>query len=121
MTAITKLTPRHVQAFVNSNLQKGLSPRTVQLSIMILPRALDQAVKWGLAVRNVAKLIDAPKVTRHEIKPLSSDDAKLIEAAKGRRWETIYTVALAPGLREGEALGLKWSDIDRAQLDHVNG
>jgi integrase len=113
MTAITKLAPQQVQAFVNANLRAGLSPRTVQLSIVILRRALDQAVKWGLAVRNVAKLIDAPKVPRHEIKPLSADDArKLMEAANGRRWETIYTVALALGLREGEALGLKWSDID---------
>ncbi len=60
-----------------------------------------------------AKVMDTPKVPRHEIKPLSSDDAhKLMEAARGRRWETIYTVALALGLREGEALGLKWSDID---------
>jgi len=112
-TALAKLSPQAVQAFINARLEDRLSPRTVQLSIVILRRALDQAVKWGLAARNVAKLVDRPKVKRHEIEPLSSEQARaLVEAAKGRRWDCIYTVALAIGLREGEVLGLRWQDVN---------
>jgi integrase len=63
---LVKLSPQHVQAFVNEKLKNGLSPRTVQLSLVILRHALDTAVKWNLTGRNVAKLVDSPKVKRHE-------------------------------------------------------
>ena len=36
----------------------------------------------------------------------------LLDAARGDRFEAVLTVAIAVGLRRGEALGLKWSDID---------
>ncbi len=45
---LSKLSPQHVQAFVNEKLKSDLSPRTVQLSLVILHHALQTAVKWGL-------------------------------------------------------------------------
>jgi integrase len=76
-------------------------------------------VKWGLVGRNVAKLVDTPKVRRPEIKPLDLEQSrKFLEAARGERLEALYSVALGLGLREGEALGLRWIDLDleRQQL-----
>jgi integrase len=35
-----------------------------------------------------------------------------LSAVQGERWEALYTVALACGLRRGEALGLRWGDVD---------
>ena len=58
---------------MNERLKSDLSPRTVQLSLVILRHALQTAVKWGLVGRNVAKLVDTPKVRRPEIKPLISN------------------------------------------------
>ena len=92
--------------------------------------ALGQALKWGLVTRNVAALTDAPKAERFEIKPLTSRQAQtLLDAAYGERLEALYRVALSLGLRQGEALGLRWVDIDFDQrtlrvavaLQTVNG
>ena len=127
---LSKLSPQHVQTFVNERLKSDLSPRTVQLSLVILRHALQTGVKWGLVGRNVAKLVDTPKVRRPEIKPLDLEQSrKFLDAAKGERLEALYSVALGLGLREGEALGLRWIDLDlerqhitiRQSLQRVGG
>jgi hypothetical protein len=59
---LAKLMPQEVQAFLNTKLSAGLSPRSVQYVRAILRRALGQALKWGLVARNVAALVDPPKV-----------------------------------------------------------
>ena len=133
---LSKLRPQHVQAFVNFMLKKQvapkvsrkksksaksatpptprtLSPRTVQLSLAILRHALDQAAKWNLVGSNVAKLVDSPRLKRHETKPLTPDEARTFLAAiNGKRWNAAYLIALTLGLREGELLGLRWQDVD---------
>lgn len=127
---LTQLSPTDVQAYMNQKLASGLSPRTVQYHRAILRRALGQALKWGDVVRNVATLVDPPKVERHEVEPLTPEQARVfLAAAKGHRYEALYTVALALGLRQGEALGLRWEDVDldratlrvRAQLQRIDG
>ena len=110
---LSKLAPAHVRAFINQKLQDGLSPRTVQLSITILRKALSQPVKDGLIGRNVAKLVDAPRWKRKEVMPWDAGEAgQFLVAIKGKRLEALYIIALSLGLRRGEALGLRWSDVD---------
>lgn len=59
--------------------------------------------------------MDGPHLTRREIQPLDTEQARrLLAAVRGERLEALFTVALALGLRRGEALGLKWDDIDFA-------
>ena len=110
---LAKLAPQHVRGFLKQKLEDGLSPRTVQLSLVILRKALGQAVKDGLIARNVAKLVDGPRVERFEGKTLIPEQARqFLDTAKGERLEALYTVALSLGLRMGEALGLRWQDVD---------
>lgn len=128
---LSKLTPQDVQKYLNTKsgaLQKRqpvqkegepapepklLSPRTVLYSRAILRRALGQAVKWGMAARNSAALVDPPKMNRKEICPLDADGAKaLLSEAKGTPYEALFSVGLAVGLRLGEVLGLRWEDVD---------
>jgi integrase len=53
--------------------------------------------------------------TRQEIKPLTSEQARaLLTAIRGERNEALYVVAIHTGLRQGELLGLKWTDVDPA-------
>ena len=112
-TQLTTLTPQHVQAMMNGMRERGLSPRSVQYARAILRRALNQALRWGLVARNVATLVDPPRVARHDIRPLDADGAaRFLAAVRGDRLEALYTVALALGLRQGEALGLRWRDVD---------
>ena len=91
---------------------------------------MGQANRWGLVARNVAKLVDPPRQVRHEIQPLSVDEARvLLDAAQTDRLGALYSVALAMGLRQGEALGLRWRDVDldlgmlqvTYQLQRING
>ena len=106
---LTKLTPQDVQTLLSQKAAHGLSPRTVQYIRAVIRMALGQALKWGLVVRNVATLVTPPRAERHEIHPLTPEQARrLLDAARGDRLEALYRVALSLGLRRGEALGLRW-------------
>ncbi len=112
---LTKLEPARVQALLNGKLAAGLAPRTVAYIRAVLRQALGQALKWGQVPRNVATLVEPPRAERFEIRPLDRDEAaQLLAAARGDRLEALYRVALSLGLRQGEALGLRWEDIDLA-------
>jgi integrase len=90
-----------------------LSSSTVRYCLKVLRMALDRACKLDLVARNVALLVDFPKVEHAEIEPFTAEQAmKFVEAAKGHRLGALFSVATAIGLRKGEALGLKWSAID---------
>jgi len=107
------LTPFKVQGLYRSKLDAGLSNASVRYTHTVLHRALKQAVKWSLVPRNVAEAVDPPRVRREEITPLSPEQSRaLLAAAEGDRFEALYVVALTCGLRQGEILGLKWSDVD---------
>lgn len=116
-----QLGPAQVQAFMNHKLAAGLSPRRVQYLHAVLRAALAQAVKWSLVGRNVAELVDAPRVPRSVITPLSVDHARALLAEAGNdRLRALYLVAVLTGLRQGEALGLRWCDVDlEARQLHV--
>lgn len=107
-----KLAPQHVQAFVNEKSRAGLSPRTCQYLLAVLRAALNRAVKWQLVGRNVALLVDSPRVPKVEIVPFSPEVAgKFLAAAHGHRLEHLFEFLLATGLRLGEALALRWTDV----------
>lgn len=110
---LAKLTPQDVQGFINRKLDAGLSARTVQYLHAVLRAALNRALKWGLVARNVATLVDVPSVRRKDMRFLTPDEARrFLASIQGDRLEALYTVAMAIGLREGEALGLRWQDVD---------
>jgi len=125
-----KLAPAQVQDLMNRKAAAGLSPKTIQYMRGVLRTALGQAVRWGLVARNVADLVDGPKVERHEIHPFDPAEARTLLAAVGTdRLQALYSVGLSLGLREGEILGLRWADADlltgtlqvRHQLQRVDG
>jgi integrase len=99
---LEKLSPEHVQALLRAKTDEGL-----------LRIALNRAMRWGLVVRNVAALADSPRIERFDVRMLAPVEAKqLLAAAEDDRLGALYSVALALGLRQGEALGLSWEDID---------
>lgn len=111
--ALAKLTPADVQGFLNRKQASGLSPRRVQYIHAVLRNALKTAERWGMVSRNVATLVDTPRITRHEITPLTPEQAKLlIETSAEDRHRALWITALGTGLRLGELLGLRWEDVD---------
>jgi integrase len=112
---LTRLTPQHLQRLYSDRLKAGLSATSVHHLHAMLHSALKQAVRWTLVPRNVAELVDPPRVPRYQISTLAPDAVALfLTAAAGNRLEALYVVALTTGMREGEVLGLRWRDVDFA-------
>ena len=111
--ALDKLKPADVRVLMTRELAAGLSARSVQYHHAVLRRALGQAVQDGLLARNVATLAKPPRVKRAEVRPLTPDQARtFLMAVGGDPLEALYVTALGTGLRLGELLGLRWSDVD---------
>lgn len=109
---VVTLSPQQVQRFLNAKSASGLSPRSVAYIRAVLRQALGEAERWGLVHRNVARLAQPPYVPRRQVRPLDSDQARVLLAAiDGDRLEALYLVALGVGLRQGELLGLSWRDV----------
>jgi len=103
----------HVQGLYREMAGRDLSARTVQYTHAVLHRALKQAVRWGIVNRNVCEDVDPPQVRREEIRPLDCKQTRrLLQAAEGDRLHTLYVIAVTAGLRPGEMLALRWSDVD---------
>ncbi len=110
---LERLQPEHLESFYAAKLAAGLSPGTVLLCQRILSRALKVAQQRGRAARNVALLVDPPQGRFQEVVPLTAEDARrVLNAARGHRNAARWSVALALGLRQGEALGAKWEHVD---------
>jgi integrase len=112
---LSRLTPAHLQALYAAKLREGMKPASVRQIHAILHKALEQAVRFNLIPANPASKVDLPKVRQEEITPLSAVEAnKLLDVTcdERDRFEALYVLALTTGLRIGELLGLRWSDID---------
>lgn len=115
---LVDLTPLDVESML-AGLQGSMSQKTLRNLHSILRRALGQAVRAGLAQRNVAsrEFVDAPKVDEYDPRVLTPDEERrLVAAARGDRIEALIVTALGTGLRLGELLGLAWEDIEAARL-----
>jgi integrase len=78
-----------------------------------LHKALNQALKWGLVVRNVTDLVEKPRPKRKEFTTWSADEVnRFLEAIADHRWYPIYTMAIYTDMRQGEILGLHREDIN---------
>jgi integrase len=72
-------------------------------------------MRFGLVPRNVADLVDPPRKLHREMAVYDEDQArKLIAAASGDRFEALCILVLATGMRQGELLALRWSEVNLA-------
>jgi integrase len=113
---LDKLTPDHVQQMISVLRKKDISDRTVQYAYRILSIAMGRAVKFGYVHRNVVTLVDQPKTKKHVVEPLTVEQAQtFLAAVEGHRLAPLYHIALGLGLRQGEIIALRWSDVDLDQ------
>lgn len=109
-----------IRALHRTMERAGKSPATIRQAHMILRKSLSVAVMDRRLSSNPAEFVKAPKVDTHTTHGvLSRDDVwallDLLEeyGRDGAWWLTSrYLVALLEGLRQGEALGVRWEDID---------
>jgi integrase len=110
---LAKLTPEHVEKMMTGLRQQGLT-RTVSYARAVLRMALAVAMARGRVGRNVAALTRAPKKPPAKLDDALDADAAeaVLAAAEGDRLEALAVVVLATGIRKGEALRLRWDDLD---------
>ncbi|MDN3255515.1 tyrosine-type recombinase/integrase [Streptomyces sp. MA25(2023)] len=110
---LDKLSPEHIERFYGRMQADGRRAGTIHQIHRTFRTALNEAVRRGHLTRNPVQLAKAPRVSEEEIEPFTVEEVKrLLRAADDRRNSARWAVALALGLRQGEALGLKWADVD---------
>lgn len=110
---LDKLQPEHLEKLYSRMVASGSSPGTAHQAHRTVRTALNEAIRRSHLHRNPAAIAKAPRVEDIEIEPLALDEVRrILEVATESRLHARWAVALALGLRQGEALGLKWADID---------
>jgi len=111
---LDKITPQEIQQkLIAAKIAEGLAGQTIRHIRAVLRSAFTQAEKWLLVPRNVVKLTDPPRRKRVNLQVLTVEDAKIfVQACQEHRLGPLYCAMLTLGLRMGEALGLKWEDVD---------
>jgi integrase len=110
--SLEALGPRHVRTLV-AEVSRRASPATAKEAHRVLRTALTAACREELVTRNAASLVEAPKVPRRELTPWTLDETlTFLEHARRDPLYAAFVLAVAMGLRRGEILGLRWSDVD---------
>jgi integrase len=117
---LRKLTAVHIEAF-EADLQRegrvngkgGLSAQTVKHVHRTLSQALRHAVRQNVLVKNPAEAVQPPRPEDREIVILSKPEiGTILSAAQGTELFVPILVGVTTGVRRGELLALRWSDLD---------
>jgi integrase len=119
---LRELRPKHVAELYSALLESGgrdarrgpgLSARTVRYTGMLFTRALDDAVRLGYLSTNPAKLVERPRPREREMATWTAPEARrFLEHVREDRLYALWALYLTTGLRRGEALGLRWGDVE---------
>jgi integrase len=110
---LQEIQPAHLKKLYLMKREEGRGERTVQMIHTVLHSVLKQAVKEGILGRNPVDAVQRPKVEQKEFQVLNEAQAqRLVIASQESRFGMLFYLALVTGMREGELLGLKWSDLD---------
>jgi len=94
----------------------GLSARSVRYVHTIAHRAFKDAVRWGRLVRNPAEAADPPRATSSGSPEMVTWTAAqlrtFLDGVRDDRLGAAYVLLATTGMRRGEALGLRWTDLD---------
>lgn len=120
--ALQALTPARLNEFYAHLLENGrrdgrggLAPKTVRYLHGILRKALEDAVRWNLLQRNIADQADPPSSPSGgvEMKTWTAEElSHFLDFVASDRLRGAWVLAATTGLRRGEVLGLRWSDVD---------
>ena len=119
---LSELNADVLQCFFNYEMESGskkdgggLSPKTLHNIKLMLHKALKKAMELELINKNYAEFVELPHIKKPQIHILSfSEQQKLLSELRHSE-ESLYFgvyLAIATGMRLGEVLGLRWSDVD---------
>ncbi|MFE4701067.1 tyrosine-type recombinase/integrase [Streptomyces sp. NPDC056738] len=109
---LESLNVAEVRRFI-TRVQNTHTAATAKEAHRVLRTALTAAVREELITRNVASLVEPPRVKQREIRPWTLDETlAFLEVARRDPLYAAFVLAVAMGLRRGELVGLRWSDVD---------
>ena len=122
---LSHVRPFDVQAVISSMAKKGLATKTMKHALNTMKVAFDKAVFERLLARSPVEGIEIPKRQTEAKKVLNIEEIQSLYAAMAAsRWLHSVRFGLTTGLRRGELLALRWSDIDwtgrRIQVERSN-
>lgn len=121
---LADLSPAHLNALYADLLESGrrhasrtmtagLSAKTVRNVHTIMHKALSDAVKWGHLARNPAERAEPPRPRTPEMKVWDVEQLRrFLDQVRGDRLEAVWELMATTGMRRGEVVGLRWSDVD---------
>ncbi len=120
---LQELTPADLNALYGSLLRAkdqggtGLAPKTVRYIHTTVRKSLADAQRWGLVNRNVADLANPPKVKRamDHVTWSAEEAGAFLDFVADDDLYALWHLALHTGMRRGELLGSRWSDMDPSQ------
>ena len=127
---LRKIVPSDIQLVLTTMREAGQSPRSQQQARALLSVALGEAENNEYIPSNPVKKVRIPVNKNCEIGPLTIEEVKrLLDTYKGTNMSARLHIALLCGLRQGEALGLRWQDVDlvngvlevRNQIQMIDG
>lgn len=109
------LTPQHISKMLE--VKSGeMSPRSVAHLLGTLKKMLNRAVMMNLIDYNPAYRVEKPRVVTAQRTCFTASDAqRYLAEARGHKFEAAFMLALIHGMRLGEILGLRWSNINWEQ------
>lgn len=114
---LTNFRGEHIQKLYNDLLEEGYALSSIKIVSAVLNGCFEQAVKNGIIEKNPVKLAELPRqMERKERKAMTKGQQTLFMSyAKDSYLYNFYAILLRTGLRNGEARGLKYSDVDIKQ------
>ena len=101
-----------VQGLKTELLQK-LSAQSVKNILTLMKVVFNRAIDWDYLRDNPVKKIRNPKVPKKQVDFLKPDEVRLLlNNAPDHQWKTFFLVAVVTGMRIGELLAMKWSNVD---------
>ncbi|MET8698267.1 tyrosine-type recombinase/integrase [Kitasatospora sp. NPDC004723] len=117
---LDRLLPEHLDELYGQLRVEGRAGSHILKVHRIISRALKIAHRRGKVARNVATLVDSPTVEETDANPFTQEEARrFLVAAMKRPTRVRWVIGVGQGLRQGEALGLRWKyvDEDAGQMD----
>jgi integrase len=111
-----QLLPEHVDRLLTHlRTTKRFGSKHTYAIFAVLLQALEYGVRREILVRNVARVVDRPKVARPEMTIMAQADVgTFFDAIADLRDRCLFLVLLSTGMRRGELVALKWEDLDLA-------
>lgn len=109
---LARVTPSDLRRLIASMTDEGYASRTIRGVLDCFRMLSRQAMHDGILTRNVAELVQKPKLEQAEPRHFTAEQARrFLEVAKDDALGSLFSVALGTGLRRGELLALSWRDV----------